>query len=54
MVFHDFIEKLLIVFHFGEVIISRCDIGNGNSDFPLKICNAHQVVVSRFIHGLRI
>ena len=54
MIFHDFIEKLLIVFHFGEIIIARCDIGNGDADFPLKIRNAHQVVVSRFIHGLRI
>ena len=54
MVFHDFIEKLLIVFYFSQIIIARCDIGNGKANFTLEIRNAHEIVVSCLIHGLRI
>ncbi len=54
MILHDLIDQLFIILNLRQIIISGCDIRNGNSDPALKIRNAHQIIVPCFIHGLRI
>ena len=53
-VFIDLIQKLPVVLHLCQVIITRCHISYGNSTFALKIGYTHEIIIFTCIHSLNI
>ncbi len=50
----DFVQKLFGILRLCQIVVSRGYIRNGNTGFPLKACDAHNIIILVRIHGLDI